>query len=526
MRALLGIAERTRDAVTGWFRRLDQAETPSRGAVLVACGVILAGTVARLVQYLHYRPLWLDESQVAVGILERPPLALLAPLADAQVAPPGYLLAAKAAIALLGPTEYAVRLPSILGGIAALVLVWLLARRATTPLVALLALGFTALCGHLIYYSAECKPYSTDAAVALLLTWLTVARPGRPILFGLVAAGCIWASFLAVFVLAGIALCQTPDAIRPWKPDAMRRLKPERVRALAAAHAPWVVSFAVLYLVNIVPVRAHDSTMSYMREYWEYAGAFMPIPPKNLVDLMWFKLRFLMFFDMPGGFAYPTVAACVWTLGVVALFRRDRRVLALLLLPVAMVAGASALRAYPFHGRMTLFLIPALFLPFAEGAACLLARLRAPGTVIGLCLVGLLAVHPAYHAAANTLNPKSHHQLDRALAYVAQHARPGDTVYLRYEDARAYVFCKRRYPLQGLVVIAEPKRFAAPDDQRAFVVEQMDHIAPDARLWAPVAYDAPEHVDGFLAMLGDHGRQVDACHFSGASAFAYEAQAR
>ncbi len=54
-------------------------------------------------------------------------------------------------------------------------------------------------------------------------------------------------------------------------------------------------------------------------------------------------------------------------LGGVSLARRCRSPRAILVVPIALAMVASALKRYPFHGRLILELVPALFLLIAEG---------------------------------------------------------------------------------------------------------------------------------------------------------------
>src|SRR5262249_22668510 len=125
-------------------------------------------------------------------------------------APPGWLALVKGAVTLFGDGEGALRLVPFLGGLVALPVCWRVARRALPlDLAAPLALGLFAAGSPFIYYAAQLKPYSTDVAVALLLTMLALpvgldARRARMLPLGLAGAIAPWLSYPALLVDAGL----------------------------------------------------------------------------------------------------------------------------------------------------------------------------------------------------------------------------------------------------------------------------------------------------------------------------------
>jgi hypothetical protein len=111
-----------------------------------------------------------------------------------------------------------------------------------------------------------------------------------------------------------------------------------------------------------------------MLVFWGFA--FPPWPPASLHDAAWPALRVLYLFLNPLDFhaplgprlsPWPAVALAAF--GAVSLWRRDRRSLGLLAAPGLFALGAAYLRLYPFHGRLALYLVPALLLVIAEGVA-------------------------------------------------------------------------------------------------------------------------------------------------------------
>src|SRR6266550_2597902 len=133
--------------------------------------LVLVGIAVRLEQYIFNRSLWLDESLMALNIMHRSFRQLTQQLDFHLVGPLAWLFTEKACNLLFGNREMALRLPQILSGVLAMLLIPLLAKRLLPQRAAVVAVGLFALCRPLIYYASELKPYGSDAFFALLL-WL------------------------------------------------------------------------------------------------------------------------------------------------------------------------------------------------------------------------------------------------------------------------------------------------------------------------------------------------------------------
>ncbi len=76
-----------------------------RGLEIAAWSLIAVGVLSRLLRYLLNRPLWADESLVAMAVLERSFAELWTPGPDDPVTPIGFLLLTKAVSWILGEGE-------------------------------------------------------------------------------------------------------------------------------------------------------------------------------------------------------------------------------------------------------------------------------------------------------------------------------------------------------------------------------------------------------------------------------------
>ena len=99
-----------------------------------------------------------------------------------------------------------------------------------------------------------------------------------------------------------------------------------------------------------------------------------------------------------GVLASAFVALGLFLLGGLSMGMRWRGGFYMLIAPILFTVVASALRQYPFHGRLLLFLIPSVQLLVGEGAAALTGRGGAIATfVFGVFLLAQPAGHVLWY---------------------------------------------------------------------------------------------------------------------------------
>jgi hypothetical protein len=365
----------------------------------------------RVLRYALCFPFWGDEAYLNINYLHRGFAELATPLEYSQISPIGFLWLQRAVYAILGGGEYALRLMPLLAGITALLLFSRLAHRALSGRAALLATAIFAASYYLVRHTCESKPYAMDLLAGTLLLWLGeswLQRPAsarRATVFAIGAAGGVWLSYPAIFVAGGVlvvcgvlALQVNRRAVLTW---------------LAAAFAV-SASFACFYLLFAV-WQCDSASGSWLEDYWR--ESFPPLT-QPLACLWWLvKVHTGRMFAYPTGgqnFASaPITFLCL--IGAITLWRsRQRRLLALFIVPALLTLLAAALRKYPYGGsaRVALHLAPAICLAAGAGLATLLERLRRPETcerVQGLVLGGLL-VFIVGGAVRDTARPFKEHE--------------------------------------------------------------------------------------------------------------------
>lgn len=481
--------------------------------------VLLVGVGLRAAALGGGRNLWIDESMLAINLVERDAAGLLKPLDWNQGAPVGFLLASKAAISQLGTSEWALRLLPFVASLLGLAgFAWVAPRLMPRP-AALLALALLALSPVMASYAAECKQYATDAALTVglfaaaagLLTGKGGAR--RWVVLGVAGAAAVWFSHPSAFVLGGIGGALLLEA-------AVNRDR-RRFLAAAATSAAWLVSFGACYVLFTRQLRGND----YLMGYW--AGHFLPLPPRNAGDLAWLAEHYFGPFAMPGGMAGSEVragglAAVFFAVGLWNLARDHWPVAVAVALPGLLALLASGLHAYPFAGRLLLFLVPLMVLGVGYGAYAVAAALRPTQAFAAAGLIGVLVAAPALEAYQGVKRPMREEQLAPVLDAVRAELRPGDRVYVYYGAVPAFLHYTRDDPFPAGAVTLGTEARANRLEYRT----QLAALAGNARVWVVFSHrhqNEESVITAYAEGLGRGGKVVEA---PGAAAYRFDFAAR
>ncbi len=483
----------------------------SSAAVIV---LVILGIGFRTYALAGDRNLWIDESMLALNLVQRSPAQLLEPLDLNQGAPVGFLLLTKAVITQLGVTERTFRLVPFLGSILGLMaFAWLAPRLLPRP-AAILGLGLLTVSPYLISYSAECKQYATDAALTVGLFAAAVrllrGAVGRWHWVGLGAAGAVavWFSHPAAFVLGGIGTALLAEAM--WNRDRRRFL------AAAGTVAAWVVSFGVCYLVSL----RHLGNNQFLLDYWN--GHFLSLPPKGLGDLAWLLDHFFAPFGYPAGLAGTEIrsggiAAVLFIVGVWGMWKERWPVAVAIVLPGVLALLASGFHKYPFAGRLLLFLVPIMVLGVARGAWMIGSSLRTTQPVAAVVLLGVLIAAPCLEAYSELRRPMRVEQLNPLLAKVRQEWRPGDRMYVYYGAAPAFAFYTRNNPFPAdAVLIGREAR-----ENRTEYREQLVQMKGLSRVWLVFSHRHKHEESDIRAHAEGLGRCEQVEQTAGAAAYLF-----
>jgi 4-amino-4-deoxy-L-arabinose transferase-like glycosyltransferase len=445
--------------------------------------VLAIGVAVRLRQYLGCASYWYDEAFLLLNVFRRSFGGLLGAI-DYQVPmPPAFLWLERLAYLLLGPSELAMRLPTTLQSLAALLLLVPLARRLAGD-AGLWAVALLALSAHAVMHGVDVRPYIGDvlfAEVVFLAAHDSLAADATPRRRALAFAGLLlaaalvpWLSFPGVFVLGGASLALLAEALR-------RRSRPSLLR-WASFNVLLLASVAALYLLH-----ARHLYYPGLQDHW--CRGF-PDTSSPLAALRWTAncLIDLGHYASTGlGIPLALLALC----GLAALARRSWPLALLLAGPIGLGLAAAFLRRYPMDDRLLLFTAPSVWLLAALGLRDLLGRLpprRADwaGLVAAAVLIGPGLANAVKDLAV--VNPRV--EFRGAFDFVHRHWAPGDRLWVGHAEVYETYFGRSPALLGGEAALPE-----------------LEQVALRSRLWL-VYTPSPfgdGRVDAVLARLGAAG---------------------
>jgi hypothetical protein len=467
----------------------------------------LIGMGLRLREYVADRSLWLDESFLALDLIRGGVPALLGHLDFNQGAAPGFLLVEKG-IEVVDRSEAALRLPSLVFGLATVVLAWRVARRVCSPAAALIAYALVAFSPALVYYSSELKQYAGDTACGLTVTLVALelaARPNRRTAIAAAAIGvaAVSLSHAAIFVVAGQGAVLVAAAL------ARQRLPS---RTLAIVVGVWALAAGAVLAHTL---STSSGVLSSYRASADLGSGTAGSGGRGAHALKALATTVLGDVGLPtGGRAFTLVTlvlSAVGVVGLVALLRSRPLATLIVTAPALATLAANASDHYPVSGRTVLFLVPIASICIGEGAASVARVAQGAAPAVGVALAVFALAYPV-HGAVELLRTPTKEETRPVLGALALEARPGDRFFVAYAAQYAIAYYQQcgcaRVPswdvapstgghaqwspalLSTRQVIVEPYR---GDDEPSYLAEVRS--LPPGRIWLIVSHaaDAKEH---------------------------------
>ena len=475
--------------------------------------IIGIGSALRLVHYFHNCSLSIDESSLALNIIDRNYSELFKPLDYNQGAPIFFLLVQKFLTLSLNANELTLRLVPLISGIVSLILFYKLARNILSPNAIPVAVGLFAISDTLIFYSAQVKQYSSDVMLVLLIYLVThyirsvKLTVGRVLLFGILGALAIWFSQPSIFVLTAIGsgLCY----FNIW------RGKRDKRWLLTISFICWIAGFVSVYLISLRNLGHHD----FLMEYW--SDSFMPFPPASTSDVRWYVVNFFKLFSKTLGYSLPGVGGLTFILGSYSLMCKCKTKALDLLLPIVLVLIASGFHKYPFSGRLILFLSPAIILLMAEGVDFIRESTK-NNLIIMIAISTLLFIHPILWAGYYVIQPRFEEEIKPVLKFLKEHRKTDDIIYLYYRSEIAFTYYANRYDFdKERCVIGIPSK----PDWNGYR-KDLQQLQGNKRVWIVFSHIYNwEDIDDerlFLYYLDTMGKRLSSFKSFGASVYLYD----
>jgi mannosyltransferase len=377
----------------------------------------------------------------------------------------------------VGESELVLRLPSVVGYVASVPLVFVVGRRALDARVGAIAAVLLALNGLALSWAQQARSYAMVLALVPLTTWVLLWALDRPrsavrgVVYGALAAVAVYAHFLVGLVVAAQLVAMLLRRPRPW-----------RVAAAAAGTLAVLTAPAVIWV----------ATLSSDPLNW--------IEPPSLRHLL------SMLADLSGGgppqffvigplVVVAAAAARSWHRRAPGSPRAWGHLLLLvcLVLPVALLVASTYTVKPLLHARYLIPVVPYFALVAASGLVWLVERRRSLGLAVGAVVLGAALAGATTHYLTNT-----EHEWRTATTMVLDGSRPGEPVAVVPGQARQVVeYQLRRLDAADRVVPVSPRRGDPPVGPRIWVVHEERN--------APMPYDP---MPGFDDWLADHYRLV------------------
>lgn len=361
---------------------------------------------------------------IALNLRDRTLAELTGPLWLNQAAPLGWLWLQRALLLEFGSGERTLRALPVLFGIATMWLAFWAGRRWMGPAGAAI---FTLLCSfglYLSFFPLEVKQYSGDAFFGLLLPafaiWALepvesggVLRWPRLLAWWLVASAGQW--------LAGGALFAAPACVAVIFVVVLQRAGLRNALRAVMPGILLVASFSIHYWLSM----RHALQSEYLQSWWWHA--FPPADAGLVQTITWLASQIPALAGNPGG---TSMWLAFWIAAPAGAGLALRRRLSLGLLLIALPLSAfffAALRLVPLEERLSLWLLPALYLAIALAAAQWRPRIAIVVALIALIVCGDI-VRTGVHRLR--LRPRSNHNLDdrSGLRFLMAQRQPGDVL--------------------------------------------------------------------------------------------------
>ncbi len=410
------------DASIGCVERPDVRSLWAMGGL---CAVALLARVATT------RGLWVDEA-ISVDQAQMPFGRMIDDMATTDVHPPLHHSLLWVTVRIFGTSEFAVRLPSLIAGVALVPVMWWVGRviydRRTGWVAAILA----AIAPFCVWYSQEARMYSLFMLLAAVAVGAQVQaiRRGRTadwVVYGVATALMLWTQY---FALLPIAVQQVAFGWVIWR----ERRRPGRWKSLLKgwALATFIVVIVVLPMLPILQGQLEAYGNRGAGLVPGQAGAGSSAIGGNIsiyavgANLIWALLGY----HADGAMVQ---LAALWPLlmllALVMLGRgrsgRSLLLLALVVAPMAALFLVGSLKRDLFELRYFSGAVPAMLLLVARVVTSTTRRtltlVATAGAMTAVMLLGLV------DQQVNGANPRLY-DFDGAFEKITAEARPGDVV--------------------------------------------------------------------------------------------------
>ncbi len=412
--------------------------------VLIAL-TIVAGIFIRFKSYLAQLSLYIDEANVARNIAERGYPQLFENFDYNQYFPPVSAILVKLSCDTLGYHEIGLRFIPFVAGLLIFYALFKLMRIAKLSNYVILFVLFAYAFSHYsVGFSQVLKQYTLDLLIAIgimlagFYDWSKVRMPPKIIFLSLVGSLLVWTSMPSVFGLAALGTFYFAKDIRAKKF--------EESKAWIIPILSWLISFTAYYFL----ILKKDVGSGYLQEY--HNNYFLPLFPTSNADLTLilnnYKEVVASFLSADQFRIWLTMPLII--LGTISLFKKQKKLLWLIWIPVALTLVASMAKQYSLIARLIFFLAPYILIATAQGVYVCYEFIKSKSNsslIAGVLLVGLS--YTILHRISPHRFFKQKFLIEstkRAMVEMNTLGDPQVPLIVHYEAAPAYLYYVNHHP--------------------------------------------------------------------------------
>lgn len=395
--------------------------------------LILSGIIFRIREFFFNRPLWLDESFLALNITEKSlPELIFNHLSYLQHAPIVYIFFIKIINIISGNSEYSLRLFSLLCSLISIFVFYKLVLKIFNFTGVCFSLFFFTFSLSLIYYSSETKQYSFDLLITLLLVsncfLLTKDKLNNSELatISIFTIASIWCSFNSPFILSGMLIIL-------FLHHSLNKNKTMLLQGLVITSLT-SLSFYIYHNHSLYKITENK----YLFKIWDWA--FITFPPNEKTIELITKL----FQDVFSNASF--IAIFYFTVGLISLFFAKNKIIYLLILsPLIFITSASLIKIYPFYERFLFFIHPIIIIVVSKGIEF---TLNGNNKIIRLAnglLVLIFILLFISSSVSNFINPCIRNNIKGVLYTLKKNIMPGDLIYIHHLSQYPFKYYGHKY---------------------------------------------------------------------------------
>ena len=386
--------------------------TSRNGWALAVTATVAVAAVLRA--YGLNSGLWYDEIVTLVESARRPFLEILNYFPDVNVHP-FYSLLAHASLETFGESNWALRLPACIFGVASVWMTYVLGTRLVSRTEAWAGAAILAVSYQHIWFSQNARGYTLMGFFALVSTYFLLRagesrRTAHYAFYALACAAGIYTHLTMVFVIAGHVAVIAGGKLVGWPPTREQPFKP----LLLAWAAAGILSLG-LYAPYATQVLAHF-------------GRKEPGQAAQFATGRWAAIEVLRNLISGAGVLGALLTAIAAGIGALSLLWRQPLPLALLGMPAAVAGVALVVLGQPIRPRFFFFIAGAAAILAGRGLGVLADRFARPSqsTAFIAGATALLVVFSTIGLRLNYRVPKQ--DFDGAVKYLEGEAADGAVI--------------------------------------------------------------------------------------------------